>query len=68
LTLSFVQQKDFSQLFMKFQRNINLSDQEWAPKEKKRKNDEDWWLGLRLLPKLSIKRERIPDFIGMNAH
>jgi hypothetical protein len=58
---------------MKFQRNINLSDQEWAPKEKKRKekkrkNDEDWWLGLRLLPKLSIKRERIPDFIGMNAH
>jgi hypothetical protein len=37
LTLSFVQQKDFSQLFMKFQRNINLSDQEWAPKEKKKK-------------------------------
>jgi hypothetical protein len=22
---------------MKFQRNINLSDEEWAPKEKKRK-------------------------------
>jgi hypothetical protein len=37
LALSFVQQKDFSQLFMKFQRNINLSDEEWAPKEKKKR-------------------------------
>ncbi len=40
--------------------------------QKKRKKDEDWWLGLRLLPKLPIKREskreRIPDFIGMNTH
>jgi hypothetical protein len=36
--------------------------------QKKRKKDEDWWLGLRLLPKLPTKRERIPDFIGMNAH
>jgi hypothetical protein len=26
---------DFNQLFMKFQRNIILSDEEWAPKEKK---------------------------------
>jgi hypothetical protein len=55
---------------MKFQRNINLSDEEWAPKEKKK--NEDWWLGLRLLPKLSVKRirkrERIPNFIGVNAH
>jgi hypothetical protein len=37
LTLSFVQQKDFGQPFMKFQRNINLSDEKWAPKEKKNK-------------------------------